>query len=111
MGWRCKLIFLLIVYFTGFATAIYYLAPSDSRQCQAASYSGSSYNGAADSDKPQDNVSALFKRYYDKAAASFGNMDKKELKAAFNRGIAKVKEMAKSSQNTQNTTVEGAEDK
>ena len=26
-GWRTKLIFLLIVYFAGFATAIYFLAP------------------------------------------------------------------------------------
>jgi hypothetical protein len=111
MGWRCKLIFLLIIYFAGFATAIYYLAPSDSRQCQAASYSGSSYNGAADSDKPQGNVSALFKRYYDKAAASFNNMDTTEFKAAFNRGMEKLKEMAKNAQNTQNTMAKGAEDK
>ncbi len=27
-GWRAKLIFLLVVYFTGFATAIYCLAPA-----------------------------------------------------------------------------------
>lgn len=27
MGWRCKLICLLIVYFAGFATAIYYFTP------------------------------------------------------------------------------------
>lgn len=26
-GWRFKLVFLLVVYFAGFATAIYYLAP------------------------------------------------------------------------------------
>lgn len=28
MGWRGKLIFLLIVYFAGFATAIYYAVPA-----------------------------------------------------------------------------------
>ncbi len=28
MGWRSKLIFLLIVYFAGFATAIYYVVPA-----------------------------------------------------------------------------------
>jgi hypothetical protein len=28
MGWRSKLIFLLIIYFAGFATAIYMLAPT-----------------------------------------------------------------------------------
>jgi hypothetical protein len=27
-GWKAKLVFLLIVYFTGFATAIYCLAPA-----------------------------------------------------------------------------------
>jgi len=27
-GWRIKVVFLLIVYFSGFATAIYYLAPA-----------------------------------------------------------------------------------
>ena len=33
-GWRSKLIFLLIVYFAGFATAIYCLAPvSDEHAC------------------------------------------------------------------------------
>jgi hypothetical protein len=34
-GWRSKLIFLLIVYFAGFATAIYCLAPApDNRASQ-----------------------------------------------------------------------------
>jgi hypothetical protein len=28
MGWRSKFIFLLIVYFAGFATAVYFLAPA-----------------------------------------------------------------------------------
>jgi hypothetical protein len=31
-GWRVKLIFLLIVYFAGFATAIYTLVPAPERQ-------------------------------------------------------------------------------
>ena len=35
-GWRIKLIFLLIVYFAGFATAIYCLAPVPGEQtCQS----------------------------------------------------------------------------
>jgi len=35
-GWRTKFIFLLIVYFTGFATAIYTLAPTpESKICQS----------------------------------------------------------------------------
>ena len=31
-GWRIKLIFLLIVYFAGFATAVYTLAPAPEKQ-------------------------------------------------------------------------------
>jgi hypothetical protein len=35
-GWRGKLIFLLIVYFAGFATAIYCLAPApDAKACRS----------------------------------------------------------------------------
>jgi hypothetical protein len=34
-GWRSKLIFLLIVYFAGFATAIYTLAPAPESNGQA----------------------------------------------------------------------------
>jgi len=34
-GWRSKLVFLLIIYFAGFATAIYTLAPvPESQACQ-----------------------------------------------------------------------------
>jgi hypothetical protein len=99
--WKAKLVFLLVVYFAGFATAVYYLAPNGRMDCQAASYSNSSDNsGVVESDKPQNNTSALFKGYYDKAAASFNNMDTEQFKAAFNRSIEKLKEMAKSSQNT-----------
>jgi hypothetical protein len=35
-GWRTKLIFLLIVYFAGFATAIYCLAPVPENQADGA---------------------------------------------------------------------------
>ncbi len=31
-GWRIKFIFLLMVYFAGFATAIYCIAPADEKQ-------------------------------------------------------------------------------
>ncbi len=36
-GWRTKLIFLLIVYFAGFATAIYCLAPVPENRADTAS--------------------------------------------------------------------------
>ena len=34
-GWRIKFVFLLIVYFAGFATAIYTLAPVDEKNTKA----------------------------------------------------------------------------
>ena len=50
MGWRSKLVFLLVVYFAGFATAIYTLAPvPENKNVQHAS-SGFTYS-ALKSDK------------------------------------------------------------
>ena len=34
-GWRVKLVFLLVVYFAGFATAVYCLAPVPENQAKA----------------------------------------------------------------------------
>ncbi|MHC4397784.1 MAG: hypothetical protein ACYS1A_19235 [Planctomycetota bacterium] len=39
-GWRLKLVFLLIVYFAGFATAIYTLAPVPENQAVASGEKG-----------------------------------------------------------------------
>lgn len=115
MGWKTKIVFLLIIYFAGVATAIYYLAPDGRMNCQAAEYSynsGNSGNSGAYQSQNAANTGGKFKelceKAYAKAAASFNNMDTEQFKAAFNRGIEKLKEMAK---NSQNTTVEGAEDK
>ena len=40
--WRSKLLFILIVYFAGFATAVYFLAPVD-EEMTASGNSGESY--------------------------------------------------------------------
>lgn len=40
MGWRMKFVFLLIVYFAGFATAIYCLAPAPEGQSEQAGTQG-----------------------------------------------------------------------
>ncbi len=40
--WRSKLLFMLIVYFAGFATAVYFLAPVD-EEMTASGNSGESY--------------------------------------------------------------------
>jgi hypothetical protein len=107
MGWRSKFIFLLIVYFAGFATAIYYLAPSGrGGDYQAGSYSCSSGN------ESQGSGSALVKEFcgkaFAKASASFSSMDSKGVKESFNRGVQKLIEMVK---NSRSNEVEGAEDK
>jgi hypothetical protein len=59
-GWRSKFIFLLIVYFAGFATAIYIVAPAPEG-----------------SDKPFDNISS---------ASAF---DSQEFAKSFNAGMHK----------------------
>ena len=43
-GWRTKLIFLLIVYFAGFATAIYCLAPVPEQQACSSGKDGFVYS-------------------------------------------------------------------
>ena len=110
MGWRSKFIFLLIVYFAGFATAIYYLAPSGREGCQGQDYQAGSYSSSSDNES-QSSGSALFKDFCDKAfakaSASFSSMTAEDLKESFNRGMQKLTEIAKNSRNS----VEGAEDK
>ena len=50
MGWRSKLVFLLVVYFAGFATAIYTLAPVPENKNVQHANSGFTYS-ALKSDK------------------------------------------------------------
>ena len=110
MGWRGKLVFLLVVYFAGFASAVYYLAPSGREGSQADSY----YN-SNDSSQNDSNV-VLFERFcdkcdkvYTKAYASFANVDWTGLKEKFNRGVQKLIEKVKSSRSS--SSDEGSEDK
>ena len=106
MGWKSKFVFLLIVYFAGFATAVYNLAPSDAKGSVASAYvaNGSGYDYAA-----------AFANLRDKAVARLKEVDTQKFKDAFNRSVQKMLEMAKNSQiaaaNSQNNTSEGSEDK
>jgi hypothetical protein len=89
MGWKGKFVFLLIVYFAGFATAVYYLAPSgENNNVVSASFTSSS-------DK---DYAAAFANIRDKVAAELKNVDTQKYKDAFNRGMQKLLEMAKNSQ-------------
>jgi hypothetical protein len=93
MGWRSKFIFLLIIYFSGFATAIYYLAPNGR-------ITGGS-SGYASSPVSQSSSTGAFDGFYDKAcakaSASFSGMDSKEFKEKFNLGMQKLMEMSRNS--------------
>ncbi len=103
MGWRGKLISLLIVYFAGFVTAIYYLAP-DRNQCQAADYYGTD-NGSQHIDSAA--VKDFCNKAYTKASESFSQIDWQDLKERFTNCVRKLTEKAK---NSQNKPPEGAED-
>jgi hypothetical protein len=104
MGLKGKFVFLLIVYFAGFGTAIYYLAPSGENKGVSASFTSSS-------DK---DYAAAFANIRQKVAAELRNVDTQKYKDAFNRSMAKLLEMAKNSQiaaaNGQSTS-DGSEDK
>lgn len=105
MGWRSKFIFLLVIYFAGFATAIYYLAPNG----RAAGGSSSYLNGLAD--QSNSDSSGRFRGLYDKAcakaSANFSGMDSREFKEKFNLGMQKLREMSRNSK----AVASGSEDK
>ena len=109
MGWKSKLLFMLIVYFAGFATAIYYLAPAgvQSRDSNGAVSSAGESSGAGGFDGLYDKACA-------KASASFSGMDSREFKEKFNLGMQKLLEMSRNSKPAvgQNTNLGGVgEDK
>ena len=107
MGWKSKLLFMLIVYFAGFATAIYYLAPGgiQSRDSNGAV-------GSADQSDSAGRFNGLCDKACAKASASFSGVDFKEFKEKFNLRMQKLMEMSRNSKAvaSQNTNF-GSEDK
>jgi hypothetical protein len=102
MGWRSKLLFLLVVYFAGFATAIYYLAPSGTNSHQTDSYKYIS-------DKSSGTATGEFcDKALNRISAGFSSMKSKEFKDRFNQGVQKLMEMAKPSSAS---AAQGGEDK
>ena len=94
MGWRSKVLFMLIVYFAGFATAVYYLAPTGKNSHQTDSYKYIS-------DKKSGTTAGAFEGFCDKAmsraSAGFSRMNSDEFKNRLNRGFQKLIEMTKPS--------------
>ncbi len=101
MGFKSKLVFLLFVYFSGFATAVYYLSPNG-RAGPASAYASSGYEN--------NGVKAALTDMGDRISAGFANMDKEKFKAAFDRAALAVRNMTKSRQNA-NEFDDGGEDK
>ena len=91
MGWRSKFIFLLVVYFAGFATAIYYLAPNGVQNRNSNGAVSSAESGSAGA------FSGMYDKACAKASANFSGMDSKEFKEKFNLGMQKLREMSKNS--------------
>jgi len=94
MGWRSKVLFLLIVYFAGFATAVYYLAPSGENSQQTNSFkciSGEKLGTAAGT------FEGFCGKALNKASAGFSSMKTKEFNDYFNKGLQRLMEMTKPS--------------
>lgn len=83
MGWKSKFLFLLIVYFSGFATAIYYLAPPGENQ-QEANYENA---GTATSLNHYGKIACS------KVATGITAMSKYDFKGAYDRGILALQNM------------------
>ena len=91
------MLFLLIVYFSGFATAIYYLSPNGRSGSDA---SPSAYSSDGKESKAVAVLSSLRDNAYGKVAAGFAGMDQQEFKAAFDRGMQAIMSMSKGGQTT-----------
>lgn len=105
MGWRSKLLFLLVVYFAGFATAIYYLAPAGTNSHQTDSYK---YISVEKSGIAAGEFEGFCDKALSRVSAGFSSMKSKEFGARFNQGVQKLMEMAKPSTAS---AAQGGEDK
>ncbi len=79
-GWRAKLVFLLVVYFGGYATAIYTLAPAPENKADA--YAGSSFFRG-------------IKANTEEKSSVFSAVKSDEFKKSLNSGIHKCFEFSK----------------
>jgi hypothetical protein len=109
MGWRGKLVFLLIVYFAGVVSAIYYLAPAGKEGGQDSFYSTQASAVEGDSTR-------VLTQIYEKAYTSLANVDWTGLKEKFSCGVRKVIEKIQSTRSnshssSSSTNDEGSEDK
>jgi len=96
MGWRAKIVFLMVIYFAGFATAIYYLAPAGAK-AQTETYYSADYEPTPEK---SGFVGGLCDKAFEKASASFSGMDSAEVKEKFNLGLKTLIEMTKTNQAT-----------
>jgi hypothetical protein len=109
MGLKGKFLFMLIVYFSGFATAVYYLSP-DGRLAAANASESRSY------DSSQSKATAALTGLRDSAREKIAGMDKQDFKDAYYRAVEAIKRMAnktgRGSEVSQDSQVsDGGEDK
>ncbi|MBN1788614.1 MAG: hypothetical protein JW806_09515 [Sedimentisphaerales bacterium] len=105
MGFRSKLLFLLIVYFAGFATAIYYLAPAGSNRHQTDNPDYSYFENKGTATGVLDR---FCEKAISKATAGFSSMNSDDFRAYLDQGLEKLRQMA---QPSQAEASEGTEDK
>ncbi len=98
MGFKGKIVFLMIVYFAGFATAIYYLAPSDATAQDQGQYYGG-YSQKQTSAKNGGIIDKIFEKTYAKASGAFEGMSSDEVKEKFSLGFQKLIEMSRNNPN------------
>jgi len=79
-GWRAKLVFLLVVYFGGYATAIYTLAPAPENKAKASAESSFFRSIKADTEEK---------------CSVFSAVKSEEFKQSLNSGIHKCFEFSK----------------
>ena len=82
MGFKCKFFFLIVIYCSGFFSAVYYVAHGDE-------------NSPAN-DKAVRIVNAInyySSKIYSRVSEKYSQIDKEELKSAYNKGLEAVNTM------------------
>jgi len=85
MGWKSKFLFMLIIYFAGFATAVYYLAPPGENNLTVG-YS-------------QEEANSTMSDLRGKITASLSGISKQDFKDAYERSVQAVKKMVENGKN------------
>jgi hypothetical protein len=79
MGWRSKLFLLIVVYFAGFFSAVYFVASGNDN-----------YQANDKAAKIVNTINTYSKQIYNKASEKCSQLDKQDFTDAYNKGVEAI---------------------